>query len=129
MWTADEAALYSVKAALFLLALLRCTAKQRSIFDRASLATVFAVKCLTAPFAWQKSIPDTLEDYDQSEADADDTMSFAATLQFWFLDMAASHPTEGDKEGDHLYQVVVLELLPSIFSSLHTLILLQQALS
>ena len=82
METADEAAFNCFKAVLFLLALLRCIAKQGHAFDSASLALLGAFKFLAAPVALGKSIPAAIDDYSQTKAGVEMTMSFTASLQF-----------------------------------------------
>lgn len=80
--TAEGGLVCNLKAAFFLLALLRQLAYQGVAADVVSSTLIWAYKCLTAPFAWGKSLQTALNDYDSDKAGASKIMTFAASLQF-----------------------------------------------
>lgn len=71
-----------VYSALFLVALLSCFARRGHAPNAVTCALLWALKCLIAPFAWGKSVPAKIREYDQSKADARESVTFAASLQF-----------------------------------------------
>lgn len=82
MWRAEQGTFCSFKAALFVLALLRHISKQGHPFDRASLAFLLAFKCLTAPFAWGKTLSAAVRHHWNSDATASQYLNFEALLRY-----------------------------------------------
>ena len=97
--TSTERAFCKLKAAFFILALLRLIAKHGGGLHVTSNALIWAFCCLTAPFAYRKSLLTAVADYNQSTATADATMSFVASLQF--LDLQAL-PAELQEETEEV---------------------------
>lgn len=79
--TAEDEIVCNLKAALLLLALVRQLASQGYAADEVSFSLIWAFKCLTAPFAWGKSLQTAITDCDYEKAGASEIMTFAASLQ------------------------------------------------
>lgn len=92
-----------LKAAFFLLALLRCLGRQGKDSRASNAAVISAFQCLTAPFAWQESLLAATSKFDCSKAEASDIMTSVASLKLAPLALPADFSRDSKKASSSVH--------------------------